>query len=64
MTDPALLGPLASPARFPTSPAAPFDVAAKQALLEAPGIAARADLLVQLLRFFGRHDGDEMVTLQ
>ncbi|PBS12766.1 hypothetical protein CMZ82_07855 [Lysobacteraceae bacterium NML93-0792] len=28
MTDPALLGPLASPARFPTSPAAPFDVAA------------------------------------
>ena len=43
---------------------APFDVAAKQALLEAPGIAARADLLVQLLRFFGRHDGDEMVTLQ
>ena len=43
---------------------APFDVAAKQALLEAPGIAARADLLVQLLRFFGRHDGDEQVTLQ
>lgn len=43
---------------------APFDVAAKQALLEAPGIAARAELLVQLMQFFGRHDGDEQVTLQ
>ena len=43
---------------------APFDVAAKQALLEAPGIAARADLIVQLMQFFGRHDGEERVTLQ
>ena len=43
---------------------APFDVAAKQALLEAPGIAARAELLVQLMQFFGRHDGEDRVTLQ
>ena len=43
---------------------APFDVAAKQALLEADGIAERAELLVQLMRFFGRHDGEERVTLQ
>ncbi len=38
---------------------APFDVAAKQALLEADTIADRADLLVQFLQFFGlRDDGD------
>ncbi|OWK29036.1 LON peptidase substrate-binding domain-containing protein [Sphingomonas mucosissima] len=43
---------------------APFDVAAKQALLEAQGIAIRADLIVQLMQFFGRHDGDDRVTLQ
>lgn len=43
---------------------APFDAAAKQALLEADGIAARCDLLVQLMQFFGRHDGDEDATLQ
>ena len=43
---------------------APFDAAAKQALLEAPGIEARADLIVQLLQFFGRHDGEDRVTLQ
>ncbi len=43
---------------------APFDVAAKQALLEAPDIANRADLIVQLMQFFGRHDGDDRVTLQ
>ena len=30
---------------------APFDVGAKQALLEAPDLAARADLLVQLMQF-------------
>jgi hypothetical protein len=33
-------------------------------LLEAPGIAARAELLVQLMQFFGRHDGEDRVTLQ
>lgn len=45
---------------------APFDAAAKQLLLEAEGIAARCELLVQLMQFFGRHDGgdDGAVTLQ
>ena len=43
---------------------APFDAAAKQALLEAPGLEARAELIVQLLQFFGRHDGEDRVTLQ
>ncbi len=44
---------------------APFDAAAKQALLEAGGISERCELLVQLMQFFGRHDGDEnRVTLQ
>jgi Lon protease-like protein len=44
---------------------APFDFAAKQALLEAKGLSMRADLIVQLMQFFGRHDGsDDRVTLQ
>lgn len=44
---------------------APFDAAAKQALLEAEGLKARADLLVQLMQFFGRRDSDDpRVTLQ
>lgn len=43
---------------------APFDVAAKQALLEAAGIEDRAELIIQLMQFFGRHDGEESVTLQ
>ena len=43
---------------------APFDAAAKQALLEAPNIEARAELIIQLMQFFGRHDGEERVTLQ
>ncbi|WP_028967322.1 LON peptidase substrate-binding domain-containing protein [Sphingomonas phyllosphaerae] len=43
---------------------APFDVAAKQALLEAPDLATRAEMLVQLMQFFGRHDGEDRVTLQ
>jgi Lon protease-like protein len=43
---------------------APFDVAAKQALLESPNLANRAELIIQLMQFFGRHDGDDMVTLQ
>lgn len=39
---------------------APFDPAAKQALLEAPGLTARCELLVQLMQFFGRAgEGDE-----
>ena len=44
---------------------APFDAAAKQALLEAPDIASRCELLVQLMQFFGRSGPDEeRVTLQ
>jgi Lon protease-like protein len=44
---------------------APFDFAAKQALLEARGLSDRADTIVQLMQFFGRHDGsDDRVTLQ
>ena len=43
---------------------APFDAAAKQALLEAPTIDDRAEMIVQLMQFFGRHDGGERVTLQ
>ncbi|MCW6535036.1 LON peptidase substrate-binding domain-containing protein [Sphingomonas lycopersici] len=43
---------------------APFDAAAKQALLETKTIAERAELIVQLLQFFGRHDGQDRVTLQ
>lgn len=44
---------------------APFDTAAKQALLEADDIAARCELLVQLMQFFGRRDGDDdTVTMQ
>lgn len=38
---------------------APFDLAAKQALLEAPNLAARCELLVQLMQFFSRRDNDE-----
>jgi Lon protease-like protein len=45
---------------------APFDVATKQALLEAPDIATRADLVVQFLRFFrfDESDDDDGATLQ
>jgi Lon protease-like protein len=44
---------------------APFDVAAKQALLEADDLQSRCELLVQLMQFFGRGDPDEeRVTLQ
>ncbi len=44
---------------------APFDPASKQALLEAPGISARCELMVQLMQFFARRDGDdEIITLQ
>ena len=44
---------------------APFDAAAKQALLEAADLRSRCELLVQLMQFFGRGDPDEeRVTLQ
>ena len=37
---------------------APFDAAARQALLEAPDLSTRCELLVQLMQFFSRRDGD------
>jgi len=44
---------------------APFDAAAKQALLEADDIPSRCELLIQLMAFFARRDGeDEIITLQ
>ncbi len=44
---------------------APFDAAAKQALLEAATLAERCELLVQLMQFFGRRDSDDgRVTMQ
>jgi len=44
---------------------APFDTASKQALLEAPDLSQRCELLIQLMQFFAlRDDGDEIVTLQ
>ena len=44
---------------------APFDAAAKQALIEADDLRTRCELLVQLMQFFGRGDPDESrVTLQ
>jgi Lon protease-like protein len=44
---------------------APFDAAAKQALLEANDLATRCELLVQLMQFFGKRDSDDgRVTLQ
>jgi uncharacterized protein len=44
---------------------APFDPASKQALLETANLSARCELLIQLMQFFGRRDGDEDIdTLQ
>ena len=44
---------------------APFDMAAKQALLESATISTRCELLVQLMQFFGRRDSDDgEATLQ
>jgi len=44
---------------------APFDLAARQALLEADTLSDRCELLVQLMQFFGRRDRDDgQVTLQ
>lgn len=44
---------------------APFDNASKQALLEAPDLRSRCELLVQLMQFYGRSDPDEeRATLQ
>lgn len=43
---------------------APFDAAAKQALLEVMDLEARAALLIQLMAFFSRTGGEGRVTLQ
>jgi uncharacterized protein len=44
---------------------APFDPAAKQALLEAKNLPARCELLIQLMTFYGNRDGEEDIeTLQ
>jgi Lon protease-like protein len=43
---------------------APFDPASKQALLEADTLSDRAELIVQLMQFFGRHGDEEGRTLQ
>jgi len=44
---------------------APFDPAAKQALLEASNLGERCELMVQLMQFFSRRDGDDdRITLQ
>jgi len=43
---------------------APFDVASKQALLEADTLSDRADLIVQLMQFYGRHGDAAEGTLQ
>ncbi len=44
---------------------APFDPAAKQALLEAEGLSARCELLIQLMQLFGRSDGEDNIqTIQ
>ncbi len=45
----------------------PFDVAAKQALLEADSIAERAEFVIQFMQFFRMHQqggGDDRATLQ
>lgn len=43
---------------------APFDIAAKQALLEADTLAERAELTILLMQFFGRLDDGDEVSLQ
>jgi thioredoxin len=43
---------------------APFDVAAKQALLETRSLIARAELAMQLMQFFGHAQTDRPATLQ
>lgn len=43
---------------------APFDVAAKQILLEADTLSDRADKTIQLMQFFGRTERDGGATMQ
>ena len=49
------------------SQVSPFDTVAKQALLEAPTIDDRSELLIQFMQFFRMHQqqgGDDRATLQ
>lgn len=46
------------------SQVAPFDAAAKQALLEANTLSERCALIMQLMQFFSRRDDDDSTTLQ
>ncbi|WP_239805001.1 LON peptidase substrate-binding domain-containing protein [Croceicoccus hydrothermalis] len=43
---------------------APFDGAAKQALLEADGIRERCDLLIQLMQFYAFRGDEDSATMQ
>ncbi|WP_448658935.1 LON peptidase substrate-binding domain-containing protein [Sphingomonas sp. CJ99] len=43
---------------------APFDLASKQAMLEANSLSDRTELIIQLMQFYGRRDGDDIATLQ
>lgn len=45
---------------------APFDPAAKQALLEADSLSERCELMIQLMQFYGLRDDDDetIITLQ
>lgn len=43
---------------------APFDVASKQSLLEAPTLVDRTEQTIQLMQFYGRTDRDGQSTLQ
>jgi Lon protease-like protein len=43
---------------------APFDIAAKQAVLEADDLATRADMVAQFLRFFRLDESDDDATMQ
>ncbi|GAA4774993.1 LON peptidase substrate-binding domain-containing protein [Stakelama sediminis] len=43
---------------------APFDVASKQALLEVDALDERAELIIQLMQFYGRYGDDEIGTFQ
>ncbi len=43
---------------------APFDIASKQLLIEANDLSERAELIIQLMHFFGKYDGVTRITLQ
>ncbi|TKD51844.1 LON peptidase substrate-binding domain-containing protein [Sphingomonas baiyangensis] len=43
---------------------APFDIASKQAIFETETLGDRAEMIVQLMQFFGRHGDDRPGTLQ